>query len=121
MNRRALLCSVLSVMGPIASAESSTPAAERERIERLCDAVGASKGMYFIRNGREHSADDAAKFLREKYKAMGDEVKTAEDFIDKIGTKSSMSGKPYLVRFPDGREMSSAEFLRTELARTQKK
>jgi hypothetical protein len=121
MKRRSLLCSLLALIGPIASAEPSTPAAERERIERLCDAVAASKGLSFVRNGKEHSADDAAKFLREKYKAMGEDVKTAEDFINKIATKSSMSGQPYLVRFSDGREMSSADFLRAQLARTSKK
>lgn len=121
MKRRTVLAWVLACTASSASSEPAAPAAERERIERLCEVVGASKGIYFVRNGKEHTSDDAAKFLREKYKAMGDEVKTAEEFIQKIATQSSMSGEPYRVRFSDGREILSAEFLRAELARIPKK
>jgi hypothetical protein len=117
MKRRVLVASALVLAAPIAAAKEPISAEEMARIERLCDAVARSKGMYFVRNGQAHSPDDAAKFLREKLKAMGDEVTTAEEFIDKIATKSSMSGKPYTVRFADGREVPSAEFLRAELAR----
>jgi hypothetical protein len=33
------------------------------------------------------------------------------DFIDKIGTMSGTSGKPYLIRFKDGSEMKSRDVL----------
>ena len=34
-----------------------------------------------------------------------------QDFIDKLGSRSSMTGKPYRVRLPDGREMDSATWM----------
>jgi len=108
---------VLLLAARIGVARESISPEEMARIDHLCDMVARSKGMHFVRNGTAYSSDDAATFLREKLKAMGDEVTTAEEFIDKIATKSSMSGKPYSVRFADGREMPSADFLRAELVR----
>jgi hypothetical protein len=37
------------------------------------------------------------------------------DFIDKIASVSSTTGKPYLIRFGDGREMKGADYLKAEL------
>jgi Family of unknown function (DUF5329) len=117
MNRRLFFGLALMPAARLGFAKEQIPAEEMGRIEHLCETVARSQGMYFVRNGRAYSPDDAAKFLREKLKAMGGEVTTAEEFIDKIATKSSTSGKQYTVRFADGREMPSAEFLRAELAR----
>jgi len=91
-----------------ASVAARTPAAE---IDALIDRVAHAKGVIFIRNGSEYSAADAAQHLARKRKAAGDRVQTAEQFIDKLGARSSMSGKPYRVRLPDGREMDSAVWL----------
>ena len=85
-----------------------TPAAE---IDALIDRVAHAKGVIFIRNGSEYSAADAAAHLQRKRKAAGDRVKTPEQFIEVLGTRSSMSGKAYRVRLPDGREMDSAVWL----------
>ena len=116
MKRRIFMGFALVLATRMGVAKEISPE-EMARIDHLCEAVARSKGMYFVRNGKAYSPDDAATFLREKLKAMGVEVTTAEEFIDKIATKSSMSGKPYSVRFADGREMPSADFLRAELAR----
>ncbi len=121
MNRRLFIGAALALATGIGAARESIPPEEMARIEHLCDTVARSKGMHFVRNDKAYSPDDAAKFLREKLKAMGGEVTTAEDFIDKIATKSSMSGKPYTVRYADGREIPSAEFLRAELARQRRR
>jgi len=117
MKRRIVLAGVLLAITRAAASREPISPHELARIEHLCETVERSKGMYFVRNDKSYSPEDAALFLREKLKAMGDEVTTAEEFIDKIATKSSMSGKPYTVRFADGREMPSADFLRAELAR----
>ena len=50
-------------------------------------------------------------FLRGKWEANDAKVKTARDFIDKVASVSGSSGKPYLIRFKDGREINSREFL----------
>lgn len=91
--------------------------AEARRVERLIDAVAARPQLQFVRNGSAHAAPDAARFLREKLRARGDAVHTAEDFIERIASRSSTSGRAYLVRHPDGREQPAADFLRAELAR----
>jgi len=42
-------------------------------------------------------------------------VKTAEDFIRYCASESSVSGKPYEIRFSDGRVVPAAAFLRQKL------
>ncbi|MES1163506.1 MAG: DUF5329 family protein [Rhizobacter sp.] len=89
------------------------------RIERLIRYVESQKDMKFVRNGSEYSSADAGKFLRGKMEAMGAEVTTAREFIERIATKSSMSGRPYHVKFADGHMMLAAEFLGEELKRIE--
>lgn len=69
----------------------------------------------FIRNGTEYSAAEAADHLRDKLSHAGDRVKTAEDFINGIASQSFISGKPYLVKFPDGHTQPSGDWLRAHL------
>jgi hypothetical protein len=47
-------------------------------------------------------------------------VKTARDFIDKIATLSGTSGKPYVIRFEDGSEMTSRDVLLAALNKIEK-
>ncbi|MGA7903320.1 MAG: DUF5329 family protein [Terrimicrobiaceae bacterium] len=54
--------------------------------------------------------------LRDKLAKAGDRVKTTEDFITGIASKSFLSGKPYLVKFADGHIQPTGEWLRVHLA-----
>jgi Family of unknown function (DUF5329) len=117
MFRRTLVLAVTVALALAAGA--APPAHEQSRIDRLIRFVEGQQGMKFIRNGTEYSCADAAKFLRSKMDKMGAEVATARDFIEKIATKSSMSGTPYHVRFADGRVMPAAQFLSEELRRIE--
>ena len=113
---------VLSLGGLALGAGSSAaapPPLEQQRIDKLIRHVEVQKGMKFIRNGTEYSCEEAARFLRGKMDSMGAEVTSARDFIERIASKSSMSGKPYHVRFNDGRLISSAQFLGDELKRLE--
>ena len=92
---------------------------EQVRIDKLIRHVEVQKGMKFIRNGTEYTCEEAARFLRGKMDSMGADVTSARDFIERIASRSSMSGKPYHVRFSDGRQMSSAQFLGEELKRLE--
>jgi hypothetical protein len=56
----------------------------------------------FIRNGSDYDAKSAAKFLRAEVKAPGEDAKAAADFITKLATGASTTGKPYVLRFKDG-------------------
>jgi hypothetical protein len=43
-------------------------------------------------------------------------VKTTEDFITGIASKSFLSGEPYLVKFADGHTRPTGEWSRAHLA-----
>jgi hypothetical protein len=95
------------------------PVTEKQRIEALISHVAESKDVKFVRNGTTYSADSAARFLRLKWQANESEVKTARDFIDKVASMSGTSGKPYFIRFSDGSEMKSKDFLLAELRKLE--
>ncbi|MBM4112842.1 MAG: hypothetical protein FJ253_05625 [Phycisphaerae bacterium] len=73
--------------------------------------VAALDGVVFLRNGGEHAPSDAAAHMRRKREAAGDRVRTAEEFIDACASASSVSGEAYTLRWSDGREMTSRDFL----------
>jgi Family of unknown function (DUF5329) len=120
MIRRSVLVSAASLLAlDVCSAWAGPPAHEQTRIDRLIRFIESQKDMKFIRNGTEYSCAEAAKFLRGKMEAMGAEVTTAREFIERIGSKSSMSGQPYQVKFADGKTMLAAQFLSEELKRIE--
>lgn len=112
---------ILAVLCGSAAAASAAPsAAEMARIERLLVMLGSRNDIRMVRNGKEHPTEDAVSFLRGKLRYYGDEIKTAEEFIDRMATRSSTTGQLYLVRLPDGRDMPARDFLRIELVRLDK-
>ena len=115
MFRRIFLVGLMAVFA--LAAQADPPPHEQTRIERLISFVESQKDMKFIRNGTEYSCADAGKFLRGKLESMGKEVTTAREFIERIASKSSMSGQPYQVKFADGRMMPASQFLHEELKR----
>ena len=90
---------------------AATQPPDRE-IVALIARVEQAQGVMFIRNGGAHDAGEAAAHLRRKLAAAHGRITTAEQFIDAIGTRSSMTGTAYRVRFADGREIDSASWLR---------
>lgn len=95
--------------------------AEYRTIEALIASVAQLGDATFLRNGKSYPAATAARFLREKWQSRQSEVRSAEEFIDRIASFSSTTSKPYLIRFADGRQVSSAEYLRAELAKLRAK
>lgn len=104
-------CALLSF--PVAA--FATPSAdEAAAIDHLISFVRESK-LQFIRNGEAHDSADAADHLSLKYKNTQKRLSTAEEFIDNVASKSSMSGKPYFIRKPDGTEIPVSDWLHAEL------
>jgi hypothetical protein len=101
--------------------EQSKSLTEKEKIESLIKHIGSLKDVKFVRNGTAYSSDNAAEFLRRKWETSTAKVKTAKDFIEHVATMSSTTGQPYLIRFKDGKEMKSSEYLRGELEKLEKK
>ena len=110
---------LLALVLPALLQAQTTPLSEKEKIEALINLVSQLKTAKFVRNGWTYSADTAATFLRLKWQANDTTVKTARDFIDRIGSVSGTSGRPYLVRLKDGTEVYSREFLLAELKKLE--
>ena len=100
-------------------ASAAAPLSEKEKIELLILAVAQLKNAVFIRNGSEHTLADAVDHMRMKWKAAGEQITTARQFIEGAASKSSVSGEPYEIRFADGRTVTAGEFFRTELERIE--
>lgn len=85
----------------------------QQEIQHLLDAVGDS-GCIFNRNGKNHSATEARDHLAMKFRRAGSRIPTAEAFIKHLATKSSWTGRPYVIRC--GQESTpSAAWLTAEL------
>jgi hypothetical protein len=97
---------------PISSARG---AREQERIHYLIESLASLKGAIFIRNGTEYDAAKARAHLQEKLAYAGERVKTAEEFIKYCASQSSISRKPYQIRFADGRIVETATYFSEKL------
>ncbi len=118
MRRSLLLVVTLGLtlaLPPTASAALSANA--QEEITYLLGFVESS-GCEFYRNGSWHDPSSARAHLRDKYEylAARDRVQTAEDFIERAATKSSLTGRPYQVRCGGGTVVMSNQWLRDALA-----
>lgn len=74
--------------------------AERE-VRLLIDAI-ASSNCDFNRNGRQHTAAEAAAHLELKYTRAGGHIDSADEFITQLASSSSLTGKPYLMSCEGG-------------------
>lgn len=99
----------------IPSVAFAREAKQDARIEHLISHVESLKGAVFIRNGTEYDTKEAGGHLRMKLGKAGDKVKTAEDFIDGLASKSSATGKPYRIRKPDGTVVDTKPYFYTKL------
>jgi hypothetical protein len=87
-------------------------------INFLLTVLGAS-GCEFFRNGTWYDAHQAQAHLNNKYQWLvaRDRVRSAEDFIDKAATRSSLSGQAYAVRCGGEAPVSSNSWLVEQLRR----
>ena len=106
---------MLTLLGLGHLAAATVSATEKQKIEALIHQVDVLKDASFIRNGSTYNSSYAATFLRRKWQANQSEVRTARDFIEKVASLSGTSGKPYLIRFKDGNEIHSRDFLLAKL------
>ena len=88
---------------------------ESKKIEFLLREVESLKGAKFWRNGSSYSPKQAADHLRTKWSKAGSAVKTAKDFIDKVASKSSMSGNAYEIELAGGTRTEARTFFYKKL------
>ena len=82
-------------------------------INALLEVV-AKSGCDFQRNGSLHTSPDAAEHLALKYSRGRRYVETTENFIDRLATNSSWTGRSYTV-ICDGVETASGTWLHAQL------
>ncbi len=109
-----LSCLLVSPPTPAASPDVTA----RAEIDHLLAYLDRS-GCEFYRNGEWHLSNEASAHLAKKYEYLLKKgwVRTAEDFITRAGSQSSVSGKAYQVRCPGSPAVPSAGWLGDELAR----
>ena len=75
-------------------------------------------GCTFMRNGSSYSSADARKMLEHKLndalRAAGG-VPSTEHFIEKSASRSSTSGRPYMVHCAEAKPVESGPWLRGKL------
>lgn len=113
-----LLAGLLASMSTARAAPSAQ--AERE-IEQLIRALGSSS-CQFERNGSWHDAQAAQAHLRKKlaYLRKRGLADTAELFIERAASESSLSGQAYRVRCGGAQPVPSAAWLKARLVQLRK-
>ena len=112
MKRRQLAGPLLALL--VAAGGARAGDNTEAEIEYLLEYV-AHSGCTFVRNGSEHDPADAADHLRLKYGRGARYVDSAEQFIDRLASESSWTGKPYSVNCR-GRSEPSGQWLHRALA-----
>ena len=84
---------------------------ETKEIEDLLKKIESSD-IIFVRNGEEHTPQEAADHLRSKWEQSEGKIKTKKAFIDYLATKSSMTGELYYVILKDGSKLPAAVWLK---------
>jgi hypothetical protein len=93
---------------------------EEQKIKQLIAFVEKTEAK-FVRNDVEYNGVAAAKHLRMKREKAGSRIKTAKEFIDQIASKSSVSGKPYQMKYKNGSIINVRDILYYELKNMEAK
>ena len=107
---------IAGLLLPLGAAAALLPPAARAEVDGLLARLQSS-ACEFNRNGSWHSAAEAKTHLLRKLGYLEDKnlVKTTEQFIELGASKSSASGKPYLVRCPNAAAVPSGDWLLQQL------
>jgi hypothetical protein len=110
----ALLLLFLSTLAIAAEPREGT----KQEIAHLLDYLSES-ACQFNRNGRWYGPAEAKAHLSQKYEYLLKRglVGSAEDFIARAASESSMTGKPYQVKCGAQAPVQAGPWLRAELAR----
>ena len=101
-----------------AGAYAATSAMAQNEIDHLLRFVEESK-CEFYRNGIGYDSKQAQTHLRRKYESLEKHklIVSAEDFVEKVATKSSASGYDYQIQCSGQAVVSSRQWFSDELAR----
>ncbi|MGO9717714.1 MAG: DUF5329 domain-containing protein [Steroidobacteraceae bacterium] len=112
------MLALVVALSALPRAHAAAPPPAQIEIDHLLGLIQHS-GCEFYRNGTWYDAQHAQAHLRSKYDvlAANGQIKTAEDFIEKAASTSSMSGQPYQIRCGGGAAMTTNQWFLAALAR----
>lgn len=115
---RHILLALLISLGAFPSMAGPMTPAARAEVDGLLARLEAS-GCEFQRNGTWHKGADARSHLAVKLKYLEerDAVNSAEQFIERAASRSSLTGQAYLVRCANSAPVSSSSWLLSQLQR----
>lgn len=113
LHRSILALTFFGLLTLTGATAADLPADQEAEIQYLLSFVENS-GCTFIRNGSENSPQAAADHLRLKYKRGKRYFNTAEQFIDRLASESSWTGKKYTINC-GGEIQESGVWLHTAL------
>ncbi len=93
---------------------------ERQKIQRLITALEEAD-VTFIRNQKEYTASEGAAHIRQKYRTVQQKLLSVEQFIENVATRSSATGKDYLIKLPDGSTVKAGDWLREQADKLDEK
>lgn len=82
------------------SADDQLNTRSQAEIQHLLEFVATSP-CKLIRNGRGHTQEEAKEHIQKKFDHYRDQISNAEDFIELSASKSTLSGRPYLIQCLD--------------------
>ncbi len=114
---KGMLLTLACGLGTLAMTASAAPSEQaRREIAQLMEGLSNSR-CEFQRNGKWYGQVDARAHLQRKYDYLlkRDLVDTAEQFIERAASKSSLSGRAYRVRCPGQPELDAGAWFRERL------
>ncbi len=99
---------------------ADVPSSQIAEVVHLLDFVRNSN-CAINRNGTNHVGEKAVKHIENKYDYFRDDIKSTEDFIKYSASKSTMTGKYYMVTCADKKAVKTQKWLLDELGRYRSK
>ena len=101
-------------------ANADVPPETQHEVQHLINFVSNSS-CQMVRNGTYHDGPEAIKHIQKKYKYYRDDIRTTEQFIEYSATKSTLSGKYYLVKCGSQNPVKTRDWLLQELKKYRAK
>ena len=117
MRRLGPLCLMVTALMLSMAVRADPPLGVQVEISFLLTEV-AKSNCEFYRNGRWYDGKRAAAHLQDKYGSSlyAQRISSADEFIEAVATRSSLSGKAYAIRCAGSVVVPSALWFRERLA-----
>ena len=94
---------------------ADVPESQVPEVEYLIRSLETSD-CEMIRNGKSYDGEAAAAHVKRKYDHFRHRITSTPEFIELSATRSTMSGKKYMVECPGEKPIPSADWLREKLS-----